>query len=162
MMPAVDIKEHNQLAVEQFIRQLAETGRAAAAFGEAARWGRLDLLKELLAGGLAVDSRDEHGTTALMLAASGGQVKAVKYLLEQNPDVNAVAAGSGMTPLISCLAARHQKRVYLSICKLLLDAGATSSLAIRDKSGRTALDWASDGRPAEVVSLIENYGRPKP
>jgi ankyrin repeat protein len=47
--------------------------------------------------------------------------------------------------------------VYLAICELLLSAGASTSLGVRDKSGRTALDWAKDGRPPEIVKLISTY-----
>jgi ankyrin repeat protein len=56
-----------------------------------------------------------------------------------------------------CLAALHPRRVYLVICKMLLDFGASRSFDARDNYGKSALDWAKDGRPAEVVSLIEKY-----
>lgn len=154
-MAGSDVKEINRQAIETLIRQLAENGRGTTALGEAARWGRLDLLEELLADGMAVDARTESGCTPLILAASGGQVEVVRSLLQRGADVNAIAEGSGCTPLIACLSARHSKRVYRTLCKLLLDAGAAATLSVRDRNGRTALDWARDGRPLEVSKLVE-------
>jgi hypothetical protein len=154
---AVEHQDHNCDYMEQLIRDFARTGREATALNEAARFGYFDLLKELLATGMAVDARDEYGGTALALAASGGQLEIVKYLIDLGADVNAVCDRNGMTPLISCLAAFHSKRVYMRICKSLLESGAWRSLGLRDKEGWTALDWAKDGRPVEVVALIEQY-----
>lgn len=151
------MNEHNRLAIEQLIRQLADTDRVGTALGEAARWGRLDILKEFLATGLHVDTLTEARSTPLMLASSGGQINIVKYLLKHGADANTIGGTNGMTPLIACLAGRHTTRVYLTICKLLLDAGATTTLSHRDQTGRTALDWANDGRPSEVGALISQH-----
>jgi len=146
----------NDRAIESFIRKLYESGRVGTAVGEAARWGRLKLLREFVASGISVDVRTETGETPLMLAASGGQLAVVKYLIKQGADVNAIGEQSGGTPVIRCLAALHRDSVYLSVCRTLLDAGAGKSLAVRDKDGWTAIDWVRDGRPDEVRSLIES------
>ncbi len=146
---------------DQFVDDLVEgyvsQGRAATAIGEAVRWGRADLVEGLLSAGLAVDERNEFGFTPLMLAASGGQTDVVRLLIERGADVNAVASQNGATPLIACVAALHPGRVYRRIVEMLLKSGASGSLGVRDKSGRTALDWAKDGRPTEVVALIESH-----
>ncbi len=154
-MPSTDYSDHNRQTMERFIRELASSGRDTDALGEAARWGYLDLLKELLVTSLAGDDLAEQLSNAVSLAASGGQTKVVRYLIECGADVNAVTGKNCMTPLISCLAACHSKKVYLTVCKTLLDSGAAKSLHVRDIGGRTAMDWARNGRPAEVTALIE-------
>ena len=148
--------EHRKAAIEQLVRRLASEERCGAALGEAARWGRKDLLEELLSSDLDVDSRSESGATPLMLAASGGRTAIVKWLIEQGADVNAQDDVYGNSPLIWCLSARHPARIYMAICRALLDAGASPSE--RAKDGRTALDWAKEGRPPETLSLLEEYG----
>ena len=146
--------------VQTLVAAFESAGRIATALGEAARWGRVDLLEKLFeSSGLHVDARNEFDCTSLMLAASAGQIKAIKYLLDRGADVNSIGGPHSMTPLISAIAALHPKRVYLQVCKLLLDSGATRTIGHRDRTGKTALDWAKDGRPAEVIALIEKHDR---
>jgi ankyrin repeat protein len=52
--------------------------------------GDLTGLETILQGGLAVDSADYDGRTALHLAASEGHVPALKLLLKHKPNVNPV------------------------------------------------------------------------
>ena len=49
---------------------------------QAARRGSIDELQRLVAGGADVDARDEHGQTALMLAAVEGHGHVVEWLVE--------------------------------------------------------------------------------
>jgi ankyrin repeat protein len=150
-------RNKNRQFVEELVKGFVSQGRAATALGEAARWGRMDLVEELLKTGLDVDERNEFGDTPLMLAASGGQNDVVGYLIERGADVNAVSGFKGATPLIYCVAALHRDRVYRAVIERLLKAGASGSLELRDATGRTALDWAKDGRPPEVIALIEGF-----
>jgi hypothetical protein len=47
------------------------------------------------------------------------------------------------------------------MCRTLLAAGAAATLDARHAdNGWTALDWARDGRPAEVVELIAQHLAP--
>ena len=154
-MPSADYSDNDRQMMERFFRELASKGRISDALCEAARWGYVDLLKELLMTHILDNEQTEQLSKALSFAASGGQIEVVKYLIECGADVNAVTGKNCMTPLISCLAAFHSKKVYLTICKALLNFGAANSLHIRDINGRNAMDWAKDGRPAEVAALIE-------
>src|SRR4051794_41134067 len=63
--------------VTDLVRILVSKGRTPEALGEAARWGRIDLVDDLLKAGLDVDQRDRNGITPLMYAASGGQTDVV-------------------------------------------------------------------------------------
>jgi ankyrin repeat protein len=148
---------HREL-IDGLIQGLVSQGRRTAALGEAARWGRIDWIEALLASGLGVDDRNEDGNTPLLMGASGGQSHVVAYLIERGADVNAVSGWRAMTPLMACVSAMHSKRVYLKTLELLLAAGAARTLGVRDTEGRTALDWARDGRPQAVVTLLEAHG----
>ena len=118
------------------------------------------MVKELLSSGVGVDERpEETGTAALGLAASGGQLRVVRYLIERGADVNAVSSWNGMTPLMCCLGAMHTKKVYVDVATVLLEAGAWRSLDVKDVNGRTARDWARDGRPVEREELIARFER---
>jgi uncharacterized protein len=155
-----NLGQHNPQSdpVEALVSTFESRGQIATALGEAARWGRVDLLERLFQrSGLDVDVRNEFGDTSLILAASAGQMKTIKYLIDRGANVNLIGGPQSMTPLIASVAARHSKGVYLKVCKMLLDAGATQTIGHRDQTGKTALDWAKDGRPAELVTLIEKH-----
>lgn len=142
--------------MDRFVRQLTagfiQQGRAATAFGEAARWGHLPLVDEMLAEGTDVDVRTEAGCTALMLAASGGHLDILRALIAAGADVNAADAANGMTPLMWNLAALHSEETYVSIARELLNAGADRALAASD--GKTALDWARQRGSERLVALL--------
>lgn len=135
------------------IQMFIDAGRLPAALSESARWGEIELVRKLLADSVPVDIRNESGGTALMNAASGGQVKIVKLLLEYGADVNAIHLEKGYTPLIWCVAALHSEKVYLTVVKALLAAGADPTIAGRD--GRTALDLARTRGSDELVRVLE-------
>ena len=135
-----DPRNPQQDMVGTMVAAFESAGRIPAALGEAARWGRVDLLEKLFtSSGLDVDARNEFDCTSLMLAASAGQIKAIKYLLDRGADVNAIGGPHGMTPLIFAVAAFHPKRTYLRVCTLLLNAGATRTIGHRDRTGKTAV-----------------------
>lgn len=125
------------------------------AFYEAARWGHLGIVQELLAEGIDVDVRSEHGSTALIHASSAGQLPIVRALLAAGANVNTL--GNKCTPLIANLSALHSERTYLAICNELLNAGADSSIC--DNEGRSALHWAESRQFESLTNLIRNCPR---
>ncbi len=143
--------------MEQVIQMFIDAGRLPAALSEAARWGEIQLVRQLLEQGVPVDIQDESGGTALMNAASGGQVKIVTLLLERGADVNAMDVEKGYTPLIWCVAGLHKAKVYLAVVKALLAAGADATVAGHD--GKTALDFARTRGSEELVRLLETAAR---
>ncbi|CAM6023059.1 unnamed protein product [Sphagnum balticum] len=82
--------------------------------------GDLTGLETILQGGLAVDSADYDGRTALHLAASEGHVPALKLLLKHKPNVNPVDR-KGDTPLANAVEYGHTK-----ICEILREHGGVS------------------------------------
>lgn len=55
---------------------------------EAARYGDIDEVRELLAQGLHFNSQDTQGRTALHMAAANGHMDVVQYLISHGADVN--------------------------------------------------------------------------
>ena len=92
-----------------------------------------------------------------MMAASGGQAQVVEFLIDRGADVNAIEA-RGATALMFAVSSAQNKKTLLRTCRALLAAGAAATLDARHAdNGWTALDWARDDRPAEVVELIAQH-----
>lgn len=96
------------------------------------------IIKALIAAGASVNDVDSHGRSALVYAC-GAQwyhsplPEAVTHLITAGANVNAVDE-DGQTALI--LAAQAES---LATAEALLKAGATASIDVKDKKGRTAL-----------------------
>ena len=89
---------------------------------------------------------DSNGMTALMYAATLGQVRAIQQLLELGADIDA-KDNDKRTALI--LAA---DRGYGNAVKELLDAGADKH--IKDSKGETAFDvWQRKWRISDLLRL---------
>lgn len=53
----------------------------------AAEAGQVDRIQDLLGKGAAIESRDQHGRTPLMVATIAGQARAVQLLLDEGSDL---------------------------------------------------------------------------
>ena len=120
---------------------------------EAATFGRLERLNELLAGDL--DRAREYspdGFTALHLAAFFGQPEAARVLLEAGADPRAVSRNTmRVQPLHSAVAARN-----LEAARLLLESGADPNAGQQDEF--TPLDGAVGGGDAAMEQLLRDHG----
>jgi hypothetical protein len=79
-------------------RQALVVGTAASQFLQAARGGQVEALQRLLAQGVAINTRDDKGNTALMLAVTHRQLHAVRTLLDMGADP-ALVNNEGWTAL---------------------------------------------------------------
>ena len=95
--------------------------------------GDLLVLRQLIAGGADVDTRDEGGTTPAMFAANRGYMELVQALIEAGCNLS-LQGNDGHTALMDA----DPKR--LDIVELLLKNGADPK--IRGKAGRTAFEEA--------------------
>ncbi len=86
----------------------------AAALRQAAEVGDLATLEALVEKHTDVDSRDDAGRTALMLATLHGQADAVNALLAHGADPNAADA-SGTTPLQAATTAGNDPRIAVAL-----------------------------------------------
>jgi ankyrin repeat protein len=142
--------------------QLGETPLTEAAFK-----GHAAILKALIGAGADRDAiTSDAGLTTLMFAIRGGNVDAVKVLLESGANVEArdnwrtyrrdvEQHGIDMgTPLVHAGAAGRP-----DVVRVLLDAGADKEAT--DYWGHTALSIAKQADNAEVVKLLLDAGATK-
>ena len=116
------------------------------AFLSAAKGGKLDQVKALLAEGVAVDVYDEFGCTALFWAAANNHTGIVELLIEKKAYLDA-GAGLGGTPL-----ARAAYEGHLKIVELLIAGGA--DVNAKDTTGQPPLDTATD----EAAEILRKHG----
>ena len=109
-----------------------QSGDAALTIATQMRCG--ELVDVLLRHGAGVNYRNDHGITALMCAAIGGDREAMGRLIARGADVDAQAQ-NGMTALMLAAMADDRRGI-----DQLLRAGASPNL--HNRFGRTALDLA--------------------
>src|SRR5215204_5027151 len=96
-------------------------------------------LQRPLLGGCDIDARDQHGQTALMLAALEGSSPVVAWLVEHDAALNHTAK-YGLSALMLAVVRGH-----LDVVRELTSAGASLSLrgtGVPGFSGKIALDLA--------------------
>ena len=104
--------------------------------------------RALLKAGASLEERDEDGWLPLHFAVSNNpNIDVLKAILRDN-QINAVD-NNKMTPLM--LAAKSAKNP--EIISILLKAGANPSM--KDKAGRTALDYAQQGNNKQVIAALQ-------
>ncbi|MEW6351608.1 MAG: ankyrin repeat domain-containing protein [Thermodesulfobacteriota bacterium] len=113
----------------------------------ACNWGRVEVVKLLLAKGADVNETGPGGASPLILACSEGQTEVAKVLLENGADVNQRDA-EGRTALIGATW-----RGELEAVKLLLSYGADVNAV--NKHGRPAHSFA---REAPLRELLKAHG----
>ena len=121
----------------------------------AARRGSIDELERLVAGGADVDARDEHGQTALMLAAVEGHGHVVEWLVEHGAALDH-AAKYGLSALMLAVVNGH-----VDVARILVRKGA--DLALRGTgapgfAGKTAMDLAVARGERELVDILSSRG----
>lgn len=142
--------------INQVIRILARKPELATAYSPdgyqplalAAFFGHVDIMQFLLRAGVEINALSHNSLQAAPIhsAVAGGQVEAVRLLLDHGADPNTRQTG-GMTPLH--LAAQKGN---LQIVLLLLLNGA--DLHQKNDTGETALDMARQANHMEVVELL--------
>ena len=91
------------------------------------------------------------------LDASSDDRNIMRYLIAQGINVNYVTTREGETPLIHFAAQWMASGTRQEILKMLLDAGADP--AVRDKRGKTAVDYCMDRGDLESARYIQTYQR---
>jgi len=117
----------------------------------AARGNHEETMRALVAAGADPALRSQDGTGVLMAAVSGAKVPTVKYAYELDPDIKAVASGSGNTLMHAAvgLAGRTQPEV-VEVIQFLADRGA--KLDELNAAGRTPISLAE---PLPVDQAID-------
>ncbi len=132
---------------------IGASARSDPALVLAARYGQRDTVRLLLDQGVAPDSRDGLGRTALIAAAGETDAAMTALLLARGADV-AAADFDGATALMHAASRGRQDNV-----RLLLDAGA--DVNAYDRHGETALSAAIRfGRVRMVDELLARGADP--
>lgn len=112
-------------------------------------------LRRLLDEGSDIDSRDEHGQTALMITARNGYVAAVRLLIERGADLNCTAKFQLSALMLAVINGRD------AIVGILADAGADRGIRATGApgfEGHTALEIAEAGQRTIMVALLREPG----
>jgi ankyrin repeat protein len=122
---------------------------------DAVRLGSIDELERLVAAGDDIHTRDEHGQTALMLAAIEGHGHVVEWLVEHGAMLDHTAK-YGLSALMLAVLNGHAE-----VVRILVRAGA--NLALRGTgapgfSGKTALDLAIGRAEKEMIDILTAGG----
>ena len=107
---------------------------------QAARNGDVEALDAQLAAGADPDARDEHGQTALMLAATAGHLAVVERLIEVGADLD-VTAKSDLTATMLAVTNGHY-----DVARALARAGADLA-----RTGTGAPGF--DGKTASALAI---------
>ena len=99
--------------------------------------------------GADINAKNKTNWNALMQATLGGFDEVAKILLEKGSDVDVIGTEKGGTALMLAAWKPSEK-----IVKLLLDYGADKT--IKDKKGRTALDYAKKHYNEKIIDILED------
>jgi len=119
----------------------------------AARGGSIAVLQRLLAEGAAIDARDSHGQTGLMLAAMEGHADVVEWLTQHGASLNHTAKYSLSALMVAVI------RGHTGVVRQLAAAGADLSLTGSGApgfAGMTALDLAIERDDKPIVAILKS------
>ncbi|MFC1478069.1 ankyrin repeat domain-containing protein [Candidatus Margulisiibacteriota bacterium] len=116
----------------------------------AAEEGDAEDVKQALAKGADINTKNKWGDTALMRAAGSGNTEAVKVLIEAEANVH-TKRKSGLSALIWAAWNGNTEAV-----KLLIEAEA--DLNAENEAGRTALMCAGERGHTEIVKILFEAG----
>ena len=117
----------------------------------AVRQGDIETLARLLASGSDVNALDQHGQTALMIAARKGQEGLVELLLGYGAALDHTAK-YGLSAMMLAVIGGH-----LGIVEKLVQAGASTSIRGSGAPGfsdKTALDMAIEQGRADIADVL--------
>jgi len=119
------------------------------ALHEAANYGHLPIVEQLVDAGADVNQRDRAGKTPLYWAASLKHLSTMEFLLKQGAKVD-LATGDGQTPLFLAVELRHPQMV-----ELLLGKGADPGKA--DQRGISPPAYARENGLTALVNLMVQH-----
>jgi len=131
----------------------------------AAKAGHVDAMKALVDGGADFKLRAQDGTTLLMEAAGSGNVEAVKYAFDLDPDPKTVQAtnqtgNNAIHMSVTATNGTPQKNTC-EVIQFLADKGI--DVDVKNAQGRTAIQIANvlpiDTAVTLMVDILKKEGR---
>lgn len=123
------------------------SSQAAKSLASAAKIGEIGLVRALVKARVPVDA-EYHKTTALMAAASGGQLEAVQFLARHHAKVDFRGPDGATALYLAC------KQGHTEIVEYLLHRKAVADVITA--TGKTALHVAVQGGFTDIVALLLN------
>ena len=118
----------------------------------AIKTGDVESVRQMLAAGADVDSRDGEGATPLMTASHSGNLPMVRLLIEAGAEINA-SDERGWTALMKAAYNAEHDRGFADIAQLLINAGADIEAPI-GYGVRPLMLAAGYGETAVVETLL--------
>lgn len=118
--------------------------------GTAAHKGNIDMLK-LLIGAKADLASESDGNTPIMLAASGGHIETIEFLVKQGVSVNQTSKQTGRTAIFSAI---HLERPDVVRALIRLKANVN----VRSKLGETPLKEAMKSKNQNIIEMLRAAG----
>ena len=154
-------EEENQKETAKLLVSFGADIHAEDSFGHApAGWLVKTCFEELEAGqraGNLCSTHQDLQSHTLLYASVEGHLEVVRHLIDQGADVNVdrsfhqALAVPGVTPLHAAASAGH-----LEVVRLLIASGAR--LDVKDKYGRSALQWALWKKHHQIAELLRRSG----
>jgi ankyrin repeat protein len=125
----------------------------------AARAGSLDAMKALVEAGAKPDTKADDGTTLALAAAYGGNLAALKYALELDPDLTAITKNGRSIMHMAVMNTKAPEQQ--AVIQFLADKGAT--LDVKDQFHQTPGDFLNRGQSPETlrvfyIDLLKQHG----
>ncbi len=124
---------------------------SAGPIHDAATNGDLGQIKTILSDNpTQVNDKDARNNTPLHLAAGGGHLEVVKFLVSKGADIN-LGDNENSPPIVNAALRSHPE-----IVRFMLDNGASATLA--DDNGATALHFGCMGGDTLIVRMLLDKG----
>ena len=112
-------------------------------------YNRPDIAQELLARNININHQDKNGDTPLHYASDHSSIEIANYILEKNADPN-ICNKSGNNVVWSAV---FNARGQYKLVQILLKANGDAT--IKNKSDRSALDFAKQIEDIDLISILE-------
>jgi len=120
-------------------------------FLQAAKEGNAADVAKGLGAGIAGNTCDENGVTALMMAIMGGSVETAQLLMDKGAELDTAEPISGRTPLMFAAQGSAPQLVEILLSKKADPAKA-------DKEGQTPLMWAAVAGRLDAAKMLAAAG----
>lgn len=151
------LTDNGELPLEDWLNEQEEDIRKEPEsllekFMAAAKEGNISDIQHLLDQAIDVDSKDDHGYTALHWAVEEGCIEVVRVLVEKGADIYS-RNGEGLTPLHFV-----SRDGYFDLAEFFVKECKHKDLDTRLSDGATPLHLASSNGNKDIVELLAENG----